>query len=208
MTSTAPPSGRYRKKPITLPAIRYRGPGDLDYVVEFVGTVEHFRLATPGEAVVSPENTAYVWDYLHSTWVGVKNGDWILRGVKGEFYPHDGALFAEVFDQVNDDDLSPGDGAAGIDAAEVAVRDLLESPTPRGVHYHTPRAIARAALTAAAGGVTVARVETALRAMISQLDYDLAKSIEMPEEGGPDEFPILARDLHAALTDTTPETTK
>lgn len=48
-------------------------------------------------------------------------------------------------------------GAPGLDAAEDAVRDLLESPTPPGVHYHTPRAIARAALIAAVGGVKTAK---------------------------------------------------
>jgi len=30
---------------------------------------------------------AVVYDYLHKTWVGVKAGQWVLRGTEGEFYP-------------------------------------------------------------------------------------------------------------------------
>lgn len=215
MTSAMPPSGRYRKKPIVLPAIQYRGPGDVDYVVGFVGGPGRFRLATADELAVKPDNTAYVYDVLHSTWIGVKDGDWIIRGVKGEHYPHDGPTFVEVYDQVADGDDMPGvptladmlaryekglraviakedydlhkaiacneetgedgypalaeqfarivhagPGAVGLDAAEAAVRDLLESPTPPGVHYHTPRAIARAALTAAVHGIQAAKETT------------------------------------------------
>lgn len=48
-------------------------------------------------------------------------------------------------------------------------------------------------MVAAPSGLDMARVESALRDIISDLDYDLAKSIEDPEDGGEDGFPALAR---------------
>jgi hypothetical protein len=35
----------------------------------------------------SSDITAAVYDQLHETWVGVKDGQWIMCGTKGEFYP-------------------------------------------------------------------------------------------------------------------------
>lgn len=36
-----------------------------------------------------PDITAAIYDYLHETYVGVKTGQWIMCGTKGEFYPCD-----------------------------------------------------------------------------------------------------------------------
>lgn len=38
-----------------------------------------------GERSVPP--FAFVWDRLHSTWVRVYAGQWVLRGTAGEYYP-------------------------------------------------------------------------------------------------------------------------
>jgi hypothetical protein len=35
---------------------------------------------------------------LHTTWVGVKTGQWIVRGVKGEFYPIAEDVLAETYE--------------------------------------------------------------------------------------------------------------
>lgn len=34
-----------------------------------------------------------VFDKLHQTWINFKNGDWIIRGTKGELYPCDNEVF-------------------------------------------------------------------------------------------------------------------
>ena len=44
-----------------------------------------------------PSVIAEVWDKLHSTWVGVKAGQWIIEGVQGEFYPCDDAVFRVTY---------------------------------------------------------------------------------------------------------------
>jgi hypothetical protein len=43
--------------------------------------------------------------------------------------------------------------------------------------------------------------EKALRSVIGELDYDLAKSIEMPEDGGPDGFPALAEKFEGLVAE-------
>ncbi|RCG28988.1 hypothetical protein DQ384_21780 [Sphaerisporangium album] len=44
--------------------------------------------------------TAEVLDVLHSTWVGIKTGQWVIRGVRGEFYPIDGDVLRETYEPV------------------------------------------------------------------------------------------------------------
>jgi hypothetical protein len=43
-----------------------------------------------------------VFDVLHESWVGVKTGQWVIRGVAGEFYPIDEAVLAETYEPVAD----------------------------------------------------------------------------------------------------------
>jgi hypothetical protein len=41
-----------------------------------------------------------VYDRLHNTWVAFEYGDWIIRGVQGEFYPCKPDIFAETYEPV------------------------------------------------------------------------------------------------------------
>jgi len=40
----------------------------------------------------------FVFDRLHNTWVQFKVGDWIIKGVRGEFYPCEEEVFAETYE--------------------------------------------------------------------------------------------------------------
>jgi len=85
----------YSKIPLTVPAIRYTGTDDVETIqniLEF--TDDKFRVRYGYESSII---TAEVYDELHDTWVGVKNGDFILKGQRGEFYPHDGDLFPHAY---------------------------------------------------------------------------------------------------------------
>lgn len=62
-----------RKRPVDVQAVRWTGDNEA-------------------------ELTGSVFDDLHSTWVGVKTGQWIIRGVKGEFYPCDPEVLAETYE--------------------------------------------------------------------------------------------------------------
>jgi hypothetical protein len=44
--------------------------------------------------------TAQVYDKLHDTWISVADGQWIVRGAKGEFYPCDDETFHWKYEEV------------------------------------------------------------------------------------------------------------
>lgn len=95
---TAPsPVRRFRKRPVVVSAIRWTGGNEAE-VREFAGGL--FGTVTPDAraAQADPEITAEVYDKLHSTWVGVKTGQWVVRGIRGEFYPLDEEIRQETYD--------------------------------------------------------------------------------------------------------------
>lgn len=97
----------YRKKPVVIEAARFFG-GNFHEINKFVGKTYpdpdgsgelHWGF-TPHEGN-GDGVTAVVWDKLHDTWVGVKPGQWIIRGVQGEFYPCDAEVFTETYEEVD-----------------------------------------------------------------------------------------------------------
>lgn len=63
--------------------------------------VEPIATPVPKLKVVAEE--FYVFDELHDTWVKLKRGDWIVRGIRGEFYPVEEAVFAETYEVFTDE---------------------------------------------------------------------------------------------------------
>lgn len=90
---------RFRKKPVEVEAIQWTG-DNADELETFTGGLFNMLDREDREHCDDPEMTAQVFDDLHSTWVGVYTGQWIIRGVKGEFYPCDAAVLAETYDPV------------------------------------------------------------------------------------------------------------
>lgn len=88
---------KFRKKPIVIEAIQFTGE-NFEEIEEFTGG--NFLPVDPFDRAEDSDIIAEVWDHLHSTWVGVKAGQWIIKGVKGEFYPHDEDLFLESYEEV------------------------------------------------------------------------------------------------------------
>jgi hypothetical protein len=89
----------YRKLPVTVEAIQWTGDNEQE-IRDW--TDGGFETTAPGD-YDNPEITAIVWDALHDTWVGVKTGQSVLRGVKGEFYPIDAEVLAETYELVSGD---------------------------------------------------------------------------------------------------------
>lgn len=48
------------------------------------------------------EFTGQVYDKLHASWIAVAAGQWIVRGVKGEYYPCDNETFFWKYEEIND----------------------------------------------------------------------------------------------------------
>ena len=89
MTTEPLPAGwqLIRKKPVIVAGIQWTGSNEAQ--VQALTGRENFYALDPGDRANcdDPEATATVFDKLHSTWVLVFTGQWVIRGVKGEFYP-------------------------------------------------------------------------------------------------------------------------
>jgi hypothetical protein len=79
----------FRKRPITITAVQWTG-DNLDELMEF----------TDGDFELDVFGLAEVWDKLHDTWVTVKDGQWVIKGVKGEFYPIDEEALADTYEEI------------------------------------------------------------------------------------------------------------
>lgn len=89
----------YRKKPIEVQAVQFDGE-NWTQVWTLAGS-KSFGPVDPEDRGEDPEIVAEVFDKLHSTWVGVKQGQWIIKGVQGEFYPCDEDVFAATYEEVS-----------------------------------------------------------------------------------------------------------
>lgn len=76
-----------QKKPLVVEYMEFDGTNYED-LLEF--TEGNFR-SIIGMQV--PE----VYDELHDSWIKVFVGDVVIKGSKGEFYPHEGELFRENY---------------------------------------------------------------------------------------------------------------
>jgi hypothetical protein len=120
-----------RKKPVEVQAIQWTG-GNAGEIFGFTGREYFDVLAAEDRANCDdPEATAAVFDKLHSTWVLVKDGQWLIRGVKGEFYPCDEAVFAETYE--------PADAPSADSAAiPIPVMAAQHTYTPACDGFHEP----------------------------------------------------------------------
>lgn len=88
---------RFRKKPVEVEAVQWTGHNTAD-LVDF--TDGRFLPISPTDYTGVDRITARVYDELHSTWVGLRSGQWVIKGVQGEFYPIDETVLAETYEQV------------------------------------------------------------------------------------------------------------
>lgn len=88
---------RFRKRPVEIEAIQFDGTnhGDIEAFTNGL-----FREVAPEDRGDDPEIVAEVYDKLHSTWVGVKVGNWITKGIRGEHYPIADDVLADTYEAV------------------------------------------------------------------------------------------------------------
>lgn len=94
------PVAKFRKKPVVIEAIKFEGLENFGEVQDFTGA-DQFRYVDPEDRDDDFDIFAEVWDRLHSTWVGVKISQWIIKGVQGEFYPCDKDVFESTYEVVD-----------------------------------------------------------------------------------------------------------
>lgn len=104
---------KFRTKPVEIEAVLFTG-DNFDEVLCFTGyrpakdNPDHEipNFAPIGTFILNDEDakkerlTGEVFDVLHYTWIGVKNGQWIIKGQKGEFYPCDPETFSWKYEEV------------------------------------------------------------------------------------------------------------
>lgn len=83
---------RYRKKPVEIEA-RQLTPGTLDDIKRWIGASA--RIHTDGVPLGAPVKLAI--DTLEGVMLA-DFGDWIIKGVQGEFYPCKPDIFAATYE--------------------------------------------------------------------------------------------------------------
>lgn len=86
---------KFRKKPVVIEAVQFLDDGDsLTDIASFMGDVTisyHF----PNEPVLHIDTLEGI--------MTASKGDWIIKGVQGEFYPCKPDIFEKTYEVVNDD---------------------------------------------------------------------------------------------------------
>lgn len=84
---------KFRKKPVVVDAIQYLREANIMSVQDFFGKDNGFIL------IYLPEANEYGIKTLEGT-VQLTMGDWIIRGVKGEYYPCKPDIFEMTYEAV------------------------------------------------------------------------------------------------------------
>lgn len=92
---------RFRKRPVEIEAIQWTG-ANLADVRAFCGGSKFGPCDADEPQRHDTTITAHVYDVLHESWVGVKTGQWVIRGVAGELYPIDEGVLAGTYEPVAD----------------------------------------------------------------------------------------------------------
>lgn len=82
---------KYVKKPIEVEAMQWTEDRPMADLVQFANYL--VRLNDVGREF-------FVYDRLHDTWVQFDYGDYIIKGVQGEFYPCKQDVFEQTYDIV------------------------------------------------------------------------------------------------------------
>ena len=84
---------KFRKKPVVIEAVQWDG-SNVDEVLGFI--------LTTGSAYRKLDNNQIAIETLEGTMAASK-GDWIIKGVKGEFYPCKPDIFEVTYEPEPDD---------------------------------------------------------------------------------------------------------
>lgn len=90
---------KFRKKPVVIEAMQFRGPLDTIRNVDYAILLDDWLVANKGDRVCR-----YVGDtIIISTLEGdhtASPGDWIIKGVQGELYPCKPDIFEATYEMV------------------------------------------------------------------------------------------------------------
>lgn len=90
---------KYRKKPVVIEAVKWRGdnwPEVFDFLHDEKGNIQSYARRPSEDLKIKT---------LEGTMVA-EIGDWIIKGVKGEFYPCKPDIFEQTYEKVEDSPLA------------------------------------------------------------------------------------------------------
>lgn len=125
----------FRKKPVVISAMQWSGPSDDESLGLFLGSWEwcHNSFGEPCIKTLESGGGYHI----------VSAGDWIIKGVKGEFYPCKPDIFALTYDP--SDMPSPTDHADRCKAAAEEIQRMYRhsccDPTP--IEFDCPACVER-----------------------------------------------------------------
>lgn len=92
---------KFRTKIVEIEATQFDGQNytELETWTEgsFRPVLDNFQYVELASGIITGE----VFDKLHNTWIGVVPGQWIVRGVKGEYYPCDNETFFWKYEEID-----------------------------------------------------------------------------------------------------------
>ena len=90
----------YRKKPVVINAIQWNG-GDYKCLEKFCG-LNWARADARDVSWCGPDDGERVvlWNTLEAQWLCCPKGHWVIRGLMGEIYPCDPAVFEMTYEAV------------------------------------------------------------------------------------------------------------
>lgn len=92
---------KYRKKPVVIEAIQWNGK-NLEYIETFAnGAVSHYIEDSAWQVGKGIPHCIVTIHTLEGD-MRVEDGDYIIRGVNGEFYPCKPDIFAKTYEKVED----------------------------------------------------------------------------------------------------------
>lgn len=101
---------KYRKKPVVIEAVLWGGNHNLSEIEQFVG--QKLKTELESETAYVAGMGAPIFSVFIPTLEGVmkaNKGDYIIKGVNGEFYPCKPDIFAKTYDEVKPVDTQGGD---------------------------------------------------------------------------------------------------
>jgi len=90
---------KYRKKPIVIEAVRYNGKGNIG---DGEGVPDWIWVALENKTLKATNGTDPFIIHTLEGDMTIAPGDWIIKGVKGEFYPCKPNIFEQTYERVKD----------------------------------------------------------------------------------------------------------
>lgn len=92
---------KYRKKPVVVEAVQFTEPFEHPEVEQVLKNTESGAIVGYNTSFCEPTVCIYAIKTLEG-WYEVSSGDWIVKGVRGEYYPCKPDIFAATYEPVTE----------------------------------------------------------------------------------------------------------